>query len=97
MDAVSRREVKGRARERLIFSDPDPHLGRDVMDGGKSSEDKENFLIPKSPLPKQPKTPSSKTTVQKTSEGTAAPKAKQRSPPMGKKLQQVVALDDAGS
>lgn len=88
--------VRGRARERLNFGDPEPKKSKDrAAESGATEEDKENFVVPlpKSPGPRQPRTPAPKTPAQRAS-AVQAP-AKPRSPLMGKHLQQIASLDDS--
>ncbi|KAL8587769.1 hypothetical protein ACOMHN_020987 [Nucella lapillus] len=68
--------VRGRARERLDFGEPEPRKNRrtEAGENEKSSEDKENFAVPKSAAPKQAKTPARKAPVFMTpGSGSSAP------------------------
>ncbi|KAK7507429.1 hypothetical protein BaRGS_00001364 [Batillaria attramentaria] len=87
--------VRGRARERLVFNDPEPQKPKERSKGelDKAEEDKENFVVPKSPGPRQSKTPAPKTPAQRGAAGQN--KSRQRSPVMAKHLQKLAALDDA--
>ncbi|XP_076459027.1 maternal embryonic leucine zipper kinase-like [Babylonia areolata] len=65
--SANRERVRGRARERLDFGESDFGRGRisprKNESAEKSGEEKENFAVPKSPPPKQSKTPGPKAPV----------------------------------
>ena len=99
--------VRGRARERLDFGQPVFKEGNDLHAlrerGGGVSENKENFAVPKSPGPKQGKTPAPKTPaatvavtpVHKDMTDGAYSQTRGASPVLKKHLQQLASLDDS--